>query len=146
VSAQVQHRSGFESLAGALLALVICAGSAVLWIGVPAGGLWLAGQVTRSAEGFLLAVLGGIPLAMIALGLFLYWINGFYERLRPPRAASTGRAAWLNAATEERASLRRLRAGRSLLDVSMAVSVVLAMIVLLVWFFGFAEMMPVSGR
>ena len=36
--------------------------------------------------------------------------------------------------------------GRSLLDVAMAVSVVAALVLLLVWFFFFAEMIPVSGR
>jgi hypothetical protein len=130
----------------AVLAVVICLGSAFLWIGVPAGGLWLAGHVTETAEGFLFFVLGGIPLAMVVVGFLLFRINGVYERLRPRGPAAPRRAAWLDAATEERPSLKRLRAGRSLLDVAMAVSVVTALVLLLVWFFFIAEMTLVSGR
>ena len=135
-----------ESIAAGILAAFICVGSAVLWIGVPAGGMWLAGQVTRTAEAFLFFVLGGIPLTMIAFGFVLFRVNAVYERLRPTRSPGPSRAAWLNAATEERRSLRRLRAGRSLLDVSMAVSVVTALVLMVVWFFVFAEQILVSGR
>ena len=135
-----------ESIAAGILAAFICAGSAVLWIGIPAGGMWLAGEVTRTAEAFLFFVLGAIPLTMIAFGFLLFRVNAVYERLRPQRPSAPRRAAWLDAATEERPSIKRLRAGRSLLDVSMAVSVVTALVLLLVWFFVFAEMTPVSGR
>ena len=134
-----------ESLAAGVLAVFICVGSGVLWIGVPVGGMWLAGRLTETAEGFLFFVLGGIPLTMIALGFLLFRINVLYERLRPRGPSAPRRAAWLDAATEERPSLKRLRAGRSLLDVSMAISVVVALILLLVWFFAFAEMTLVSG-
>ena len=135
-----------ESIAAGLLAVFICVGSGVLWIGIPAGGLWLAGEVTRTADAFLFFVLGAIPLTMIAFGFLLFRVNAVYERLRPQGPSAPRRAAWLDAASEERPSIRRLRAGRSLLDVSMAVSVVAALVLLVVWFFGFAEMILVSGR
>jgi hypothetical protein len=57
-----------ERLAEAALALAIVVGSAFLWIGIPLGGFWLAGELTASAEGFLFAVLGGVPIAMVAFG------------------------------------------------------------------------------
>jgi hypothetical protein len=135
-----------ESVAAGFLAAAICLGSGVLWIGIPAAGMWLAGELTRTPEAFLLFVLGAIPLTMIAFGFVLFRVNAVYERLRPGAGSAPRRAAWLDAATEERPSLKRLRAGRSLLDVSMAVSVVAALVLLMVWFFGFAEMIPVSGR
>jgi hypothetical protein len=146
VSARVLNSNWLESVLSAALAVVICLGSAFLWIGVPAGGLWIAGQVTRTPEGFLLFVLGGIPLTMIAVGFLLFRVNAVYERLRPGGPAAPRRAAWLDAASEERPSLKRLRAGRSLLEVSMAVSVVAALVLLVVWFFFIAEMTLVSGR
>jgi len=135
-----------ESVGAGILAALICVGSAVLWIGIPAGGLWVAGEVTRTADAFLFFVLGAIPLTMIGFGFVLFRVNAVYERLRPQAPSAPQRAAWLDAASEERPSIKRLRAGRSLLDVSMAVSVVAALVLLLVWFFAFAEMIPVSGR
>jgi len=135
-----------EALVTGVLVVVIWAGSLFLWIGVPLGGLWLAGEVTKTAEMFLFVVLGGIPLAMIAVGLVLYRVHALYERIRPGGPTSPARPSWLNAASEERPSLRRLRGGRSLLDIAMAVSVVAALVLLLVWFFFFAELIPVSGR
>jgi len=135
-----------EALVTGVLVVVIWAGSLFLWIGVPLGGLWLAGEVTKTAEMFLFVVLGGIPLAMIAVGLVLYRVHALYERIRPGGPTAPARPSWLNAASEERPSLRRLRGGRSLLDIAMAVSVVAALVLLLVWFFFFAELIPVSGR
>jgi len=134
-----------ESLAAGVLAVIICLGSAVLWIGIPAGGMWLAGELTKTPQGFLFFVLGGIPLAMVVFGFLLFRVHDVYERLRPSGPRAPRRAAWLDAATEERPSLKRLRAGRSLLEVSMAVSVVIALVALLVWFFVFAEQMLISG-
>ena len=122
-----------EAVATGLLAAFICVGSAVLWIGIPAGGMWLAGEVTAHSRGASSSfVLGGIPLTMIALRLRP--LPG-QRRLRAAAARSDrrrrGGRPWLDAATEERPSLKRLRAGRSLLDVSMAVSVVAALVLLL---------------
>ena len=97
-------------MAAGVLAVVICLGSGVLWIGIPAGGMWLAGEVTTTAEAFLFFVLGAIPLTMITFGFLLFRINAVYERLRPQGRSVPRRAAWLDAATEERPSLKRLRA------------------------------------
>ena len=83
---------------------------------------------------------------MIGVGFVLFRVNAVYERSATGRSPGPRRAAWLDAASEERPSLRRMRAGRSLLDVSMAVSVVAALVLMLVWFFFFAELIPVSGR
>ena len=133
-----------ESLVAGLLAVIIWAGSLFLWIGVPVGGLWLAGEVTEDRRDVPVRGARRHPLAMIAVGLVLYRVHGVYERIRPGGRSSPARPAWLNAATEERPSLRRLRDGRSLLDIAMAVSVVTALVLLLVWFFFLAEQIPVS--
>ena len=66
----------------AVLAVAIVLGSAALWIGIPLGGLWLAGELTTTAQGFLFATLGGIPLAMTAAAWLLYRVNDLYERSR----------------------------------------------------------------
>ena len=71
---------------------------------------------------------------MIAFGFLLFRVNAVYERLAGRAAGpATARVAGRRL-TDERPSFRRARAGRSLLDVSMAVSVVAALMLLFVWF------------
>ena len=132
-------------VAVAALAVAIVVGSGVLWIGVPIAGLWLAGELTTTGEGFLFAALGGIPLAMVGFGWALYRLNGLYERLhRGDRPPVTPRAAWLASSSDERLGLRRARAPRSLIDVAMTVSAIVALVLLFVWFFFLAETSLVS--
>jgi hypothetical protein len=125
----------------ALLAVLICLGSAFLWIGIPLGMFLLAGELTSSAQGFLFFVLGGIPFAMIGFGWLLYRLNSIYEGARggPPRTTAP-RSAWLVASSDERNKLRRKRAPRSLIDAAMTTSAFVALVLLLVWFFFFASM------
>jgi hypothetical protein len=108
-----------EVLQVAVLTVSIWVGSALMWLAVPPSGLWLAGEVTSTTEGFLFCALGGIPLSMVAFGFVLVRLDMLYSRLRP---------------------------GRSMLEPAMAVSVVAALILFLVWFLFLAEMTPVSGR
>ena len=103
----------FELIARALLGALVVVGSFFLWIGVPVGGLWLAGELFTTAEAFLFAALGGIPLAMAAVGFLLYRVNALYE----------------SAGGDE----------RRLIDVAMTASAVAALVLLTVWFFFAAE-------
>jgi hypothetical protein len=129
-----------EAMAAAALALVIVAGSAFLWIGIPVLGFWVAGELTTTSEVFLLVVLGCVPLAMVGWGWLLYRINAVYQGLRGGgRPAQSSRSAWLVSSTDERARLRRARAPRSLIDVAMTVSAVAALVLMVVWFFFLAE-------
>ena len=131
-----RHSPGLRAAAAGVLACCIVVGSAVLWIGIPWGGFWLAGEFTDSAEGFLFAVLGGVPLAMVGFGWLLYRVNDLYLHVRGgDRHAAIGRAAWLVASTEERNKLRRARAPRMLIDVAMTASATIALVLMLVWFF-----------
>jgi hypothetical protein len=132
---------GVRVVAAALLAALIVIGCGFLWIGLPLLGLWLAGRLTTSVQGFLFAALGGIPLAMIAFGWLLYRLGDVYERLRGRRrGASSSRSAWLVSSSDERGRLRRARAPRSLIDVAMTVSAWSALALLLIWFFFLATM------
>jgi len=128
-------------LAAGVLALLVVFGSAFLWIGLPLAGLWIAGQLTTSNTGFLFAVLGGIPLAMVGFGWVLYRLNGVYERVaRTDPGDGSQRSAWLVASSDERRKARMARGPRRLIDVAMTASAVTAMVLLLVWFFFFAHM------
>jgi hypothetical protein len=129
----------------AALAVAVVAGSAVLWIGIPVLGLWLAGKFTTTAEGFLFATLGGIPLAMVAFGWVLYRVNGVYEGSRAPDAEGERQhSAWLVSLSDERGVSRRARAPRRLIDVAMTVSISIALVLMAVWFFFLSEMWLVN--
>jgi hypothetical protein len=129
-----------DRVAAAFLAVVIVLGSALLWIGVPAGGLWLVGRVTSDALTAVLIALIAIPLAMVLVGWALYEANARYEELRGGADRRRSPPAWRTSLGEERASTRRRAGGRRLIDVSMTVSAVAAMLVLTIWFFFFAEL------
>jgi hypothetical protein len=135
-------------LAGAVtaaLAVAIVVGSAVLWIGIPLLGLWLAGRLTTTAEGFLFATLSGIPLAMVAFGWVLYRVNDLYLRSRGPDGqAEHNHSAWLVSVSDERGRSRRERTPRRLIDVAMTVSLSVALVAMVIWFFFFSEMWLVN--
>jgi hypothetical protein len=129
----------------ALLAMAIVLGSLMLWIGIPLFGMWLAGELTTSATGFLFAALGGIPLAMIAFGWLLYRVNDLYVRVHGQRGADERRhSAWLVSLSDERDRDRRARAPRPLIDVAMWVSAWTAVLLLAIWFFFFSKMWLVN--
>jgi hypothetical protein len=128
-----------DRLAARALAAVIVIGSAVLWIGVPFGSFWLAARVTSdSVRGVLFALLA-IPVAM-ALGAWaLYRVNSVYEGLRGEPARRTSPPAWRQSLGERR-DVRRASGPPRLIDVTMTGSAIVALVLLLIWFFFFADM------
>ena len=129
-----------SSLLKAFLAVVIVVGSLTLWIGVPIGGLWLAGQLFTESTRFLMFSLITIPLTMAVVGFLLYRLNAIYVSLRDdgePRQAP--RSGWLVSHTDERRSIRLRSGRRELIDVAMTVSIVVALTLMVVWFFFAAE-------
>jgi hypothetical protein len=146
VLAQLHDERGqAASVVTALLAVAIVLGSAALWIGIPFGGLWLAGELTTTAQGFLFATLGGIPLTMTAFAWLLYRVNDLYERSRGPESAGgRRRSAWLVSSSDERSRVRRARAPRALIDVAMTISATTALVLMAIWFFFFSQMWLVN--
>ncbi len=61
-----------ERVAVAVLAVGIVLGSALLWIGIPIAGFWVAGRITTDALTAVLFALLAIPTAMVAFGWVLY--------------------------------------------------------------------------
>jgi hypothetical protein len=140
-----ERRGELAGVVTALLAVAIVVGSAVLWIGIPVLGLWLAGRFTTTAEGFLFATLGGIPLAMVAFGWVLYRVNAMYLRSRGPDESDEHRhSAWLVSLSDERGRSRRQRAPRRLIDVAMTVSLSVALVLMVIWFFFLSQMWLVN--
>jgi hypothetical protein len=143
--AQLERREVLATVVTAALAAAIVVGSAVLWIGIPLAGLWLAGRFTTTAQGFLFATLGGIPVAMIGFGWVLYRINSLYLRWRGP-AEGDGRShsAWLVSLSDERGRSRRARAPRALIDMAMTISLTIALVLMTIWFFFLSKMWLVT--
>jgi hypothetical protein len=128
-----------ERVATASLAVAIVLGSALLWIGVPVAGFWVAGHITSDALRAVMFALLAIPATMVAFGWVLYRAGGRYEQLRGGESRGPSPPAWRSSLSEERASERRRKGGRPLVDIAMTVSAITAMLVLAVWFFFFAE-------
>ena len=140
-----EERGSLADAVTAALAVAVVIGSAALWIGIPFGGLWLAGELTSTAQGFLFATLGGIPLAMTASAWLLYRVNDLYERSRGTEdGGGRRRSAWLVSSSDERNRLRRARAPRALIDVAMTVSASTALVLMAIWFFFYSQMWLVN--
>jgi hypothetical protein len=140
-----EERGSLADAITAALAVAVVLGSAALWIGIPFGGLWLAGELTSTAQGFLFATLGGIPLAMTASAWLLYRVNDLYERSRGTEdGGGRRRSAWLVSSSDERNRLRRARAPRPLIDVAMTVSASTALVLMAIWFFFYSQMWLVN--
>jgi hypothetical protein len=123
-----------------LLGTGVVAGSLLLWVGLPVMGLWVVGELTSTASGFLAVALIAIPAAMALFGALLYRLGDLYERMSGDgRPSGGGRSAWLVSATDERGSARRARAPRPLIDVAMTFSATVALVLMAVWFFVFAH-------
>ena len=122
----------------ALLAIAIVAGSLALWIGIPLFWIWVAGQLIDDYPSIYLIALAFCPLTMILWGWLLHRMNAVYLELAPPPPDALGaqRSAWLGSLSAERGPRRR---EATLLDVSMIISVIIALTVMAVWFFAFAH-------
>jgi len=142
---QLERRDLLAAVVTTTLATAIVVGSAVLWIGIPFCGLWLAGRFTTRAQDFLLVTLVGIPTAMVGFGWVLYRLNALYMRWRGP-SEGDGRdhSAWLVSLSDERAGLRRARAPRPLIDVAMTTSLTIALVLMAIWFFFFSKLWLVN--
>jgi hypothetical protein len=120
----------------AALAVTIVVGSLFTWLGIPLFWIWVAAQLSDDYPLVYMVALAACPATMAAWGFMLYRLNAVYMLMGPPREGPPQRrSAWLKSVSGERG--RRVPA--SLIDVSMAASVVIALAAMAVWFFGFAE-------
>jgi hypothetical protein len=132
--------SSLDRAVAGSLAVAVVLGSALMWIGVPVAGFWVAARITGEGVSAVLFALLAIPLTMAAFGWMIYRASARYEALRGGAARRRGPPAWRVSLGEERASERRRAGGRQLIDVAMTVSAAAALVVLTIWFFFFAEL------
>jgi hypothetical protein len=107
--------------ASAVLTGVIMVGaSLLLWIGVPAGWLWIGSQIqgsTGSIGTAIAVMLIGAVISIVALAWVLGRLNRVHEHLREARGA---------------------KEGPPLLEVVLVVTAAIALIGFAIWFFVFA--------
>lgn len=120
-----------------LLVLLMGIGSIVMWVGVPAGLIYVASQLADSPDpsvGPYLLILLGLPVGMAVIGKLLGYLDRLHARLTGTVDEGPQRATWLRSMRGERTSTRRTH----VLDRVMIVSVALAIVAFAIWFFGFA--------
>lgn len=122
----------------ATLALIIVLGSLITWIGIPLLWIWIAGRLVNDYPSVYMLALAACPLTMILWGWALSRVNRRYSELGTPQGEHPGtqRSAWLGSLSGGRRPTRRQA---TLLDVSMIVSVIIALVAMAVWFFAFAH-------
>src|SRR4051794_36098655 len=105
--------------ASAVLTGVIMVGaSLLLWIGVPAGWLWIGSQIqgsTGSLGAAIAVMLVGAAVSIVALAYLLGTLNRVHEQLREARGGKS--------------------TGPALLEVVLVVTAVVALIGFAIWFF-----------
>ncbi|HEX6115842.1 MAG TPA: hypothetical protein VFY99_02000 [Solirubrobacterales bacterium] len=115
-----------DRIAAAFLLCLMAVGSLFLWVGVPAGSLYLSSKLVDSLAMHFVVSLPVTMAAMIAWGYGLFWLNALYLRI-------TG---FFDEPEDPDQPPRRIRGP---LEPILVSSLVLALIALFVWFFVFAE-------
>ena len=123
------------------LAAGIFVGSMALWVVVPFGSLWIASKIGDDAQTVVLSALVITPVAMLACGLALSWMYAQYLRVSGARPGRD-RTAWLGSLSGER---KAKRGRRPILDTSLTISAITALVLLLLWFFFLAENYSPAG-
>ena len=121
-----------------LLIALMAFGSVMMWLGVPF--LWIYG-VSKSVEssqptmGPYVLLLFGIPLSMVIVGKLLGRLNRVYGEVTNTTPEVKVVLPWHRSMRGERDAGHP----RTILDVVMVLSVALAMTLMGIWFFFFAE-------
>lgn len=118
-------RSLISGPLSALLVGLMFAGCLVLWIGVPLGWLWIGSQIQSSASlGTALAVtMFGIIVTIVVIAAILSWLNGKHAELREARELPVS--------------------GTGALEPILVGSAGIAVLLFVIWFFGFSGSSPV---
>jgi hypothetical protein len=122
------ERRALDRVAAAFVLMLLAAGSLFLWIGIPYGLLWFFARVTDSWNGHFLMSVVLIPIAMALFAPALFWLNGLYLRV----TGVLGR-------DEDEDPGRRVRGP---LEIFLYAGMIMAVVALCVWFFGYAHNPP----
>ena len=124
-----------DRMVAAFLWILMAIGSFAMWVGVPAGWLWVAGKITADQAQHITLSLIGVPLAIILWARCLFWLNRLHMRVTMPR---------LIRELEEAPEDEPPPTIRGPLEPLMIGSLVVAIVVMAIWFFFFAERPPAT--
>ena len=119
------------------LILLMAVGSVFLWIGIPVGWIYAVSKMVNSSQpslGPYVLLIFGIPITMLLWGKFLFGLDHVYARVTGQESEVRFRPPWLKSMRGERDTRRRL----TVLEMTMIVSVSIALVGFAIWFFGFA--------
>ncbi|HEY7629774.1 MAG TPA: hypothetical protein VH817_03690 [Thermoleophilaceae bacterium] len=119
------------------LILLMAIGSVFLWIGIPVGWIYAVSRMVDSSQpslGPYVLLIFGIPITMALFGKLLFSLDHVYARVTGQDSEVKFRAPWLKSMRGERNTARRL----TVLELTMVVSVSIALLGFAIWFFGFA--------
>jgi hypothetical protein len=108
-----------------------------MWLVVPVAWLWLGSQMTSSTQpsiGPYLLVLAGTIVSMVIIGKGLGSLNRMHMRVTG-RVREREQAAWMKSMRGERKGTIH---DRGVLDKVMMISVSIALVLFLIWFFTLA--------
>jgi len=111
-----------------------------LWTGAPLFSLWVGSRVVGGSVlsmSAVFVVVGVLAALVFAMALALGWLNARYNRLTGRRSGSV-RLSWMRSWNAQEDELEGYELGVSALERIVMASVYIAVIALLVWFFGFA--------
>lgn len=117
----------------AFVLALLTVGCFVLWIGVPVGVMWAAGEITDSSAQHYLIALPGVIVGMVVWGKGLFWLNRLYVRIQ------LGSDAVTRDPDDELEHDLGPRWIRGPLEPLLVITLVLALAALFVWFFTIAE-------
>ena len=113
------HRALNYGASAVLTGIIMVGASLLLWIGVPAGWLWIGSQVQGSTDSIGLAILVmlvGAVVSIVAIAWLLGRLNRVHQHLREQRGAADG---------------------PPLLEVVLVVTAAIALVGFAIWFFVF---------
>ncbi len=136
---QTHQRIGpHRHAAGTVLVLLMAAGSILMWLVVPVAWLWLGSHMTSSTQpsiGPYLLVLAGTIVSMVIIGKALGALNRMHMRVTGRLRDKREQAAWMKSMRGERKGTIH---DRGVLDKVMMLSVSIALVLFIIWFFAFA--------
>lgn len=112
-------------------------GSLLLWIGIPVGWLWIGSKASSSSQaslGIFMLILGGIIVSMVVVAKLLARLNSLYSQVTGEAATVRVRLPWHRSLRGETDATHP----RSVLDVVMVSTVIVAAIAFGIWFLLFA--------
>jgi hypothetical protein len=138
---QAPKRSVWQTIIATPVALFLIAlmaiGSVFLWIGIPVGWIYAVSRMVDSSQpslGPYVLLIFGIPITMALFGKLLFGLDHVYARVTGQDSEVQFRPPWLKSMRGERSNARQL----TVLELTMVVSVSLALLGFAVWFFAFA--------